>query len=156
MNSLWGESLPVSCKHPLSKGVETVSRFSGVFDQAQFSAVNWSKKQPEESRRSLPFFLLYFSALLDFPSPPLSAPGSPRMESPGAPGVAVGSERVKTGNKFYDTLNKCYMTTLTNRQDGGQTCCNLAGNRHYEISRDQHKQFKPNLYFQTAPLYPAV
>ena len=31
------------------------------------------------SRRSLQFFLPYFSASLEFPSPPLSAPGSPRM-----------------------------------------------------------------------------
>ena len=31
------------------------------------------------SRRSLLFFVPYFSAFLDFPSPPLSAPGSPRM-----------------------------------------------------------------------------
>ena len=30
-------------------------------------------------RRSLFFFVPYFSARLDFPSPPLSAPGSPRM-----------------------------------------------------------------------------
>ena len=30
------------------------------------------------SRRSLLFFVPYFSARLDFPSPPLSAPGSPR------------------------------------------------------------------------------
>ena len=33
-----------------------------------------SKEQREE-----PFFTLYFSARLDFRSPPLSAPGSPRM-----------------------------------------------------------------------------
>ena len=32
------------------------------------------------SRPSLLFFVPYFSSLLDFPSPPLSAPGSPRME----------------------------------------------------------------------------
>ena len=31
------------------------------------------------SRRSLLFFVPYFSARLDFPSPPLSVPGSPRM-----------------------------------------------------------------------------
>ena len=31
------------------------------------------------SRRSLLFFVSYFSARLDFPSSPLSAPGSPRM-----------------------------------------------------------------------------
>ena len=31
------------------------------------------------SRRSLLFFVPYFSVRLDFPSPPLSAPGSPRM-----------------------------------------------------------------------------
>ena len=31
------------------------------------------------SRRSLLFFVPYFPARLDFPSPPLSAPGSPRM-----------------------------------------------------------------------------
>ena len=30
------------------------------------------------------FFVLYFSARLDFPSPPLSAPGSPRMLAPPA------------------------------------------------------------------------
>ena len=33
------------------------------------------------SRRSLLFFVPYFSARLDFPSPPLSAPGSPRMRT---------------------------------------------------------------------------
>ena len=33
------------------------------------------------SRHSLLFFVPYFSAGLDFPSPPLSAPGSPRMGS---------------------------------------------------------------------------
>ena len=33
------------------------------------------------SRRSLLFFVPYFSACLDFPSSPLSAPGSPRMIS---------------------------------------------------------------------------
>ena len=31
------------------------------------------------SRRSLLFFVPYFSARLDFPLPPLSAPGSPRI-----------------------------------------------------------------------------
>ena len=31
------------------------------------------------SRRSLLFFVPYFPTRLDFPSPPLSAPGSPRM-----------------------------------------------------------------------------
>ena len=31
------------------------------------------------SRRSLLFFVPYFPARLDFPSSPLSAPGSPRM-----------------------------------------------------------------------------
>ena len=36
-------------------------------------------KLDSSSRRSLLFFLPYFSARLDFPSPPLSAPGSPRM-----------------------------------------------------------------------------
>ena len=36
-------------------------------------------KVDSSSRRSLLFFLPYFSARLDFPSPPLSAPGSPRM-----------------------------------------------------------------------------
>ena len=35
----------------------------------------------QSSRRSLLFFLSYFSARLDFPSPRLSAPGSPRMMS---------------------------------------------------------------------------
>ena len=34
------------------------------------------------SGRSLLFFVPYFPARLDFPSPPLSAPGSPRMVSP--------------------------------------------------------------------------
>ena len=33
------------------------------------------------SGRSLLFFVPYFSACLEFPSPPLSAPGSPRMYS---------------------------------------------------------------------------
>ena len=32
-----------------------------------------------EKSRTLLFFVPYFSARLDFPSPPLSAPGSPRM-----------------------------------------------------------------------------
>ena len=36
-------------------------------------------KLDSSSRRSLLFFLPYFSARLDFPSPLLSAPGSPRM-----------------------------------------------------------------------------
>ena len=36
-------------------------------------------KLDSSSRRSLLFFLPYFSARLDFPSPPLSAPGSRRM-----------------------------------------------------------------------------
>ena len=44
---------------------------------------NWSGKTfsvPRgSSRRSLLFFVLYFPARSDFPSPPLSAPGSPRM-----------------------------------------------------------------------------
>ena len=31
-------------------------------------------------RRSLLFFVPYFSARLDFPSSPLSVPGSPRMD----------------------------------------------------------------------------
>ena len=35
--------------------------------------------EKSSSRRSLLFFVPYFSARLDFPSPPLSAPGSPRM-----------------------------------------------------------------------------
>ena len=35
--------------------------------------------EKSSSRRSLLFFVAYFSARLDFPSPPLSAPGSPRM-----------------------------------------------------------------------------
>ena len=34
-----------------------------------------------KNRRSLLFFVTYFSARLYFPSPPLSAPGSPRMAS---------------------------------------------------------------------------
>ena len=44
---------------------------------------NWSGKTLHvprgSSRRSLLFFVPYFSARLDFPSPPLSAPGSPRI-----------------------------------------------------------------------------
>ena len=32
-----------------------------------------------EKSRSLLFFAPYFPARLDFPSPPISAPGSPRM-----------------------------------------------------------------------------
>ena len=35
--------------------------------------------EKSSSRRSLVFFVLYFSTSLDFPSPPLSAPGSRRM-----------------------------------------------------------------------------
>ena len=38
----------------------------------------WEIVPRGSSRRSLLFFVLYFSARLDFPSPP-SAPGSPRM-----------------------------------------------------------------------------
>ena len=34
---------------------------------------------PNGRRRSFLFFMPYFSARLDFPLPPLSAPGSPRM-----------------------------------------------------------------------------
>ena len=37
------------------------------------------EKHKFSSFRSLLFFVPYFSARLDFPSPPLSAPGSPRM-----------------------------------------------------------------------------
>ena len=37
-------------------------------------------KERRSSRRSLLFFVPYSSARLDFPSPPLSAPGSRRME----------------------------------------------------------------------------
>ena len=37
--------------------------------------------EKSSSRRSLLFFVSYFSARLDFPSSPLSAPGSPRMAS---------------------------------------------------------------------------
>ena len=41
----------------------------------------WQDIVPRSSfRRSLLFFVPYFSARLDFPSPPLSAPGSPRMK----------------------------------------------------------------------------
>ena len=36
-------------------------------------------KLDSSSGRSLLFYVPYFSARLDFPSPPLSAPGSPRM-----------------------------------------------------------------------------
>ena len=39
----------------------------------------WHKRKVKSSSRRLLFFLPYFSACLDFPSPPLSAPGSPRM-----------------------------------------------------------------------------
>ena len=42
---------------------------------------NWSDKTRGSSRRSLLFFVPYFPALLDFSSPPLSPPGSPRMIS---------------------------------------------------------------------------
>ena len=42
---------------------------------------NWSDKTRGSSRRSLLFFVPYFPALLDFSSPPLSPPGSPRMLS---------------------------------------------------------------------------
>ena len=40
---------------------------------------NWFGKTRGSSCRCLLFFLPYFSARLDFPSPPLSAPGSSRM-----------------------------------------------------------------------------
>ena len=40
----------------------------------------WQDIAPRgSSRRSSLFFAPYFPARLDFPSPPLSAPGSPRM-----------------------------------------------------------------------------
>ena len=41
---------------------------------------NWSGKTLSSSRRSLLFFVPYFFPRLDFPSHPLSAPGSPRMD----------------------------------------------------------------------------
>ena len=37
------------------------------------------KQQHTDSHGALLFFVPYFTARLDFPSPPLSAPGSPRM-----------------------------------------------------------------------------
>ena len=50
--------------------------------QAEKYGTKKSKERREErgsSRRSLLFFVPYFSARLDFLLPPLSAPGSPRM-----------------------------------------------------------------------------
>ena len=41
-------------------------------------AEKYDTKKSKE-RRSLLFFVPYFFARLDFPSPPLSSPGSPRM-----------------------------------------------------------------------------
>ena len=41
------------------------------------------------SRHSLLFLVPYFSARLNFPSPPLSAPGSPRMVEDGDVGIFV-------------------------------------------------------------------
>ena len=42
----------------------------------------WQDIVPRGSSRRSFFFVPYFSARLDFPSPPLSAPGSPRMDVP--------------------------------------------------------------------------
>ena len=56
----------------------------GKSKRAEKYGLKKSKERREEplgtmSYRSLLFFEPYFSARLDFPSPPLSAPGSPRM-----------------------------------------------------------------------------
>ena len=45
---------------------------------ARKTQVFWDQSV-SSSRRSLLFFVPYFSACLDFPSPPLFAPGFPRM-----------------------------------------------------------------------------
>ena len=53
---------------------------------------NWSGKTlfpGALSRRSLLFFVPYFPARLDFPSPPLSAPGSPTMNEIGMVGQSA-------------------------------------------------------------------
>ena len=42
----------------------------------------WQDIVPRGSSRRSFFFVPFFSARLDFPSPPLSAPGSPRMDVP--------------------------------------------------------------------------
>ena len=52
--------------------------------------------EKSSSRRSLLFFVPYFSARLDFPSPPLSAPGSPRM--------ALKNQVLTRGDFLYSDL----------------------------------------------------
>ena len=59
-------------------------RYSGGEGKSRRAGKYGTKKSKERreggsSRRSLLFFVPYFSVRLDFPSPPLSAPGSPRM-----------------------------------------------------------------------------
>ena len=57
--------------------LETLRQISTV--TIDFKLADIKLDTGSSSRRSLLFFLPYFSARLDFPSPPLSAPGSPRM-----------------------------------------------------------------------------
>ena len=57
--------------------------------------------EKSSSRRSLLFFVSYFSARLDFPSSPLSAPGSPRM--------------FQTTNNSFDQGNGCEHTVKVSR-----------------------------------------
>ena len=63
-------------------GARKILCFSAQSEARMAATVwNWSGKTLPQgsSRRSLLFFVPYFSTRLDFPSPPLSAPGSPRM-----------------------------------------------------------------------------
>ena len=57
--------------------------YKGIQDSLGFWIPDSShpRRPRGSSRRSFLFFMPYFSARLDFPSPPLSAPGSPRMDS---------------------------------------------------------------------------
>ena len=82
-------SLPVghNCKHLKSTSVtssETQGQIVGARESLNGRKNKARRKEKNgeksSSHRSLLFFVPYFSARLDFPSPPLSAPGSPRMD----------------------------------------------------------------------------
>ena len=80
---LFGMVLPFLLRARVTSSSETQGQIvgareslSGLKNMTRRKVKNGEKSS---SRRSLFFFLPYFSARLDFPSPPLSAPGSPRM-----------------------------------------------------------------------------
>ena len=73
--------LPPYCRALLSERLEqAISLLISILgDPGEKYGTKKSKERRGFSRRSLLLFVPYFSARLDFPSPPLSAPGSPRM-----------------------------------------------------------------------------